>query len=106
MDMIIRSLRRGSYRTMTSSLVQVEIDRFEFGKFRAGEFSSPSLPHRSSQLSDYHDLNSFCVKTFTGHTEWVRSVVPSSDGRQLISCSSDHVRYRDDSILLYLDQEY
>jgi len=33
----------------------------------------------------------FCVKTFTGHNEWVRSVVPSVDGRQLVSCSVDQV---------------
>jgi WD40 repeat protein len=33
----------------------------------------------------------FCVKTFSGHSEWVRGVIPSSDGRQLVSCSVDQV---------------
>jgi platelet-activating factor acetylhydrolase IB subunit alpha len=31
------------------------------------------------------------VKTFTGHSEWVREVVPSEDGRWLVSASSDQV---------------
>ncbi|GAA6047603.1 hypothetical protein JCM3770_001585 [Rhodotorula araucariae] len=31
----------------------------------------------------------FCTKTFSGHGDWVRSVLPSSDGQQLISCSVD-----------------
>lgn len=35
---------------------------------------------------------SFCTKTFSGHNDWVRSVLPSSDGLQLISCSVDQVR--------------
>jgi WD40 repeat protein len=33
----------------------------------------------------------YCVKTFTGHSEWVREVVPSEDGRWLVSASSDQV---------------
>jgi platelet-activating factor acetylhydrolase IB subunit alpha len=37
-------------------------------------------------------LYSFCVKTFTGHSEWVRCVVPSEDGQLLASCSNDQVR--------------
>ena len=32
---------------------------------------------------------SFCVRTLSGHADWVRSVVPSSDGRMLVSCSND-----------------
>ena len=32
------------------------------------------------------------MKTFTGHAEWVRAVVPSADGKWLASCSSDQVR--------------
>jgi len=31
----------------------------------------------------------FCVKTFTGHSEWVRCIVPSDDGRLLASGSKD-----------------
>ena len=33
--------------------------------------------------------DSFCVRTLSGHAEWVRSVAPSSDGRMLVSCSND-----------------
>lgn len=32
----------------------------------------------------------YCVKTFTGHQEWVRCVRPSPDGSLLASCSNDH----------------
>ena len=35
----------------------------------------------------------YCVKTFTGHAEWVREVVPSEDGRWLVSASSDQVSH-------------
>jgi platelet-activating factor acetylhydrolase IB subunit alpha len=31
------------------------------------------------------------VRTIVGHSDWVRRVVPSDDGRLLASCSSDHV---------------
>lgn len=34
----------------------------------------------------------YCTKTLMGHTEWVRSVVPSTDSRLLVSCSNDQVR--------------
>jgi WD40 repeat protein len=36
--------------------------------------------------------SSYCVKTFSGHDEWVRSAVPSDDGRWLVSSSNDQVR--------------
>ena len=32
------------------------------------------------------------VRTIVGHAEWVRMVIPSTDGRLLASSSSDHVR--------------
>lgn len=31
----------------------------------------------------------YCTKTLTGHSEWVREVVPSDDGRLLVSVSND-----------------
>lgn len=34
-------------------------------------------------------LNSYCVKTFTGHREWVRMVRPNQDGTLIASCSND-----------------
>lgn len=30
-----------------------------------------------------------CVKTLSGHSEWVRGIVPAPDGRHIISCSTD-----------------
>lgn len=32
---------------------------------------------------------SYCVKTFTGHREWVRMVRPNQDGTLVASCSND-----------------
>lgn len=34
-------------------------------------------------------LGSYCVKTFTGHREWVRMVRPNQDGTLIASCSND-----------------
>ncbi|KAI0233627.1 Lissencephaly-1 [Massospora cicadina] len=31
----------------------------------------------------------YCIRTLAGHTDWVRCVQPSSDGRWLSSCSND-----------------
>jgi WD40 repeat protein len=36
-------------------------------------------------------LYSFCTRTFSGHTAWVRFVQPSEDGRYLVSGGDDHV---------------
>jgi len=36
-------------------------------------------------------VSRYCVRTFSGHAEWVRNVVPSDDGRWLVSCSNDQV---------------
>lgn len=33
--------------------------------------------------------HSYCVKTFTGHREWVRMVRPNQDGTLIASCSND-----------------
>lgn len=31
------------------------------------------------------------IRTIIGHSEWVRGVTPSDDGKLLASCSKDHV---------------
>lgn len=36
---------------------------------------------------------SYCTKTYTGHLEWVRSVVSSEDGRLLVTASNDQVNH-------------
>lgn len=33
----------------------------------------------------------YCVKTLRGHSDWVRDVYPSFDGRWLVSCGNDQV---------------
>ena len=33
----------------------------------------------------------YCIRTFSGHSDWVKSVVPSDDGRLLVSASIDQV---------------
>lgn len=35
--------------------------------------------------------NGYCVRTFQAHLEWVRAVEPSSDGRHIVTASSDQV---------------
>ncbi|XP_013921901.1 PREDICTED: platelet-activating factor acetylhydrolase IB subunit alpha [Thamnophis sirtalis] len=37
----------------------------------------------------FFPVNSYCVKTFTGHREWVRMVRPNQDGTLIASCSND-----------------
>lgn len=37
----------------------------------------------------YYFFFSYCVKTFTGHREWVRMVRASPDGSMIASCSND-----------------
>lgn len=37
----------------------------------------------------YHFYFSYCVKTYTGHREWVRMVRASPDGSLIASCSND-----------------
>ncbi|GAA5979166.1 hypothetical protein JCM11641_008447 [Rhodosporidiobolus odoratus] len=44
---------------------------------------------RDRTIRIWEVASGFCTRTFTGHNDWVRSVIPSSDGLQLISCSVD-----------------
>ena len=44
----------------------------------------------------------YCVRTLWGHDDWVRSVVPSEDGKWLVSASNDqvsHARHSFDSLM-------
>ncbi|GAA6029350.1 hypothetical protein JCM8097_003632 [Rhodosporidiobolus ruineniae] len=44
---------------------------------------------RDRTIRIWEVASGFCTKAFSGHNDWVRSVLPSSDGLQLISCSVD-----------------
>lgn len=35
----------------------------------------------------------YCIKTLSGHLDWVRSVSPSEDGRYLLTASNDQVGF-------------
>ena len=35
---------------------------------------------------------SHCVKVIRPHSDWIRSAIPSTDGKFFITCSMDHVR--------------
>ena len=39
------------------------------------------------------DVSSHCIKVLKPHTEWIRSAIPSADGRLLLTCSDDHVGF-------------
>lgn len=45
---------------------------------------------RDKTIRVWEVATGFCVKKFTGHTEWVRYVVPSEDGKLWASASDDH----------------
>ena len=47
------------------------------------------LWNRSSRLFNLLSTSSYCVKTFTGHREWVRMIKPNYDGSLIASCSND-----------------
>lgn len=49
--------------------------------------------HRLARfLSLFFRFDRFCIKTLTGHREWVRMIRVLDDGTLIASCSVDHVR--------------
>ncbi|KAK5096178.1 Lissencephaly-1 [Lithohypha guttulata] len=60
----------------------------------AGAPSSGNLlvsASRDQTLRIWDVTTGYCLKTFRGHTEWVRAVTPSLDGRWLLSAGNDRV---------------
>ncbi len=44
---------------------------------------------RDKTIKIWELATGFCTRTLHGHAEWVRSAIPSDDGRWLLSCSTD-----------------
>ncbi|KAM3431341.1 hypothetical protein MY4824_007193 [Beauveria thailandica] len=60
----------------------------------AGVFSSGNMLVSASgdkTLKIWDTTTGYCVKTLSGHADWVRDVCPSLDGNYLISTSADHM---------------
>lgn len=45
---------------------------------------------RDKTIKMWEVATGYCVKTFTGHREWVRMVRVNADGSLMASCSNDH----------------
>lgn len=45
---------------------------------------------RDKTIKMWEVASGYCVKTFTGHREWVRMVRVNVDGSLMASCSNDH----------------
>ena len=59
---------------------------------RIFDVASTSVSTIHSSLTDADTLlRRHLIRTIAGHTEWVRGVVPSDDGKLIASCSKDHV---------------
>jgi platelet-activating factor acetylhydrolase IB subunit alpha len=46
---------------------------------------------RDKTLRIWDVTTGYCLKTLKGHTEWVRAVTPSTDGRWLLSAGNDQI---------------
>lgn len=46
---------------------------------------------RDKTLRVWDVTTGYCLKTFKGHTDWVRAVTPSIDGRWLVSAGNDRI---------------
>lgn len=73
--------------------LQAEITRWECGTSQQGAWLI--VEHCSCQIYPIADLDasSHCIKVLKPHTEWIRSAIPSADGRLLLTCSDDHVGF-------------
>lgn len=47
---------------------------------------------RDKTLRIWEVATGYCVKTISGHSDWIRDVAPSHDGRWLLSAGGDQVR--------------
>ena len=72
-----------------TKLAQARLRRDQTPEARGGETGAGGAEARASPAIQYEDRAQRLVRTFAGHTEWVRSVAFSPDGKQAISASED-----------------
>lgn len=60
------------------------------GKLQLGKCHNDSLKLQIKLKYKKKYNYSYCVKTFTGHREWVRMVRVNFDGDLMATCSNDH----------------
>jgi WD40 repeat protein len=89
-----------SCQVINSSLVPAEIGPSESSMSHQRERSQLSL---SLNFTDY-SFSRHLVRTIAGHSEWVRCVVPSDDGKFLASGSKDHVRLLIYFLMAFIDE--
>ena len=75
-----------SFRAMTILSAQVVTTPSDSGRLLLGAFFTSNFLSLLTFTPD-----SFCTRTLSGHTAWVRFVQPSEDGRYLVSGGDDHV---------------
>lgn len=78
------------------SSAQAEIAQYGFSTLLQREWL-PQLPCQKFLIRTAHTFNvpvyrRHQIRTLSGHSEWVRCAVPSSDGKLVASCSKDQVR--------------
>jgi len=86
MDMIILFPLYDSFQAMTILSARVVTTPSDSGRLLQGTFFPSNLCCPSLLI-----MHSFCTRTLSGHTAWVRFVQPSEDGRYLVSGGDDHV---------------
>jgi len=87
MDTTILFLLYGSFQAMTILSARVVTTALDSGRLPLGTFSISN----PLSLLNFDPVHSFCTRTLSGHTAWVRFVQPSEDGRYLVSGGDDHV---------------
>lgn len=75
-----------SFQAMTILSAQVVTTPSSYGRLLLGAFFISNFLSLLTLA-----LCSFCTRTLSGHTAWVRFVQPSEDGRYLVSGGDDHV---------------
>lgn len=65
-----------------------------FGMLHQGKNCTICILFNPVEILTFLSFSSYCIKTLSGHLDWVRSVSPSEDGRYLVTASNDQVGYK------------